>query len=96
MALVSPVVPRARVLQGTLVLLLALVLGPILSWKLCIMLWPARWTILATVAFAELCFYRCVLCVECVHGVVWCTEARLCNPAGGLGTLCVAAVSGVQ
>jgi hypothetical protein len=57
MALVSPTVPPIRVLQGTLVLAVLLLLGPIVSWKVFWMLWPARWTILATVAFTEACFY---------------------------------------
>jgi hypothetical protein len=51
---------RSRVLQGSLVLLGVLVQGPFVSWKLLLLLWPARWTLLATWVAAEACFYWCV------------------------------------
>lgn len=51
---------RHKVQQGSLVLLGALLLGPIVSWKLLLLLWPARWTLLATWVAAEACFYWCV------------------------------------
>jgi len=54
---VSPVVQRSRVLQGSLVLLLLLVAGPFLCFKLFMALWPARWAILCGWLAAEWCFY---------------------------------------
>lgn len=57
MVLVSPAVHSSRVVQGTLALLALLVLGSFISFKLFMALWPARWTVLATVLLAEWCFY---------------------------------------
>jgi hypothetical protein len=49
------------VLQGSLVLVLLLLLGPFIAWKAFTMLWPARWMLLATLALVEACFYRWVM-----------------------------------
>lgn len=56
----SGAVPPSRVLQGSLVLVVLLLLGPFLTWKVFMLLWPARWMLLATLALVETCFYRWV------------------------------------
>jgi hypothetical protein len=61
---------KVRVL---LLLLAACVMcvGPYASWRVFVLLWPLRWTILASIAAVEACFYRYVRSV-CGGGV--CTQ----------------------
>jgi hypothetical protein len=62
----SSSIGSSSTIRGRILLLVlavsAVCAGPYVSWRAFLLLWPLRWTILASIAAVEACFYRCVLC----------------------------------